>query len=355
MPFTASEIANINNSVLDFYMDKRKVYAQNIQSKPLLGALDGAAGTFPGGKGDVSLAVKSGQGGGSLTGFTHDDQVSFYNPTGTKRVAFTWKEMHIGMGLTHTELKHDGITVIENDASQSTSDKDGREEQALANLLEEKNDAMAEDYAVSMQGLVWGDGTSDTKAIAGIRSLLLTDPDAGTTGGLSRATNSWWRNRALTTDNGATDVISSASGGGVLLQALQGEFRQLSRYAMGGTRWRLFAGSDFIEAIETELRGNGNYTQEGFTNEGRVDGAMADVRFKGKKFEYEPWLDDNSLSKFCYCIDLKRIKLMYMQGEKMKKASPARPHDRFVMYKSLTTTGVMVATQLNTSAIWEIN
>jgi hypothetical protein len=354
MPFTAAELANITNSALDYYMDKGKVFAQNIQSKPMLDAFESAAGTFPGGKGDVSLAVKSGQGGGTLTGYTHDDQVSYYNPVGTKRVNFTWKEMHIGMGLTHTELKRDGITVVESDASQSTSNKDGRETQALANILEEKMDAMAEDYAGSMDDLIHGDGTADTKAIAGIGAFILTDPDAGSTGGLSRATNSWWRNRARTTDNGNTKVTSSASNGGALLQVLQTEFRQLARYAQGGARWRMFAGSDFIGAIETELRANGNYTQDGFTSEGKVDGAMADVRFKGRRFEYDPWLDDNSKSKFCYVIDMKRIKLLYMQGEKMKKTSPARPYDRYVMYKGMTSTAVMVAQQLNTSGVYEI-
>lgn len=355
MPFTASELANITNSALDYYMDKGKVFAQNIQSKPMLDAFEAAAGTFPGGKGDVSLAVKSGQGGGALTGYTHDDQVSYYNPTGTKRINFPWKEMHIGMGLTHTELKHDGITVTEDGASQSTSNKDGREMQALANLLEEKMEAMAEDYAGSMEDLIHGDGTADTKAIAGITSFILENPGAGSTGGLSRVTNSWWRNRALTQANGASKITSSATNGGALLQAMQAEFRQLSRFAQGGTRWKMFAGSDFIEAMETELRANGNYTQEGFTSEGKVDGGMADVKFKGKRIEFDPWMDDNSKTKFMYVIDMRRIRLLYMTGEKMKKTQPARPYDRYVMYKGLTSTGVMVAQQLNTSGVYEIN
>ena len=39
----------------------------------------------------------------------------------------------------------------------------------------------------------------------------------------------------------------------------------------------------------------------------------------------------------------------------MKKTQPARPYDRYVMYKGLTSTGVMVAQQLNTSGVYEIN
>jgi hypothetical protein len=354
MPFTAAELSNIANATLDHYMDKGKVFAQNIQSKPLLQAMDSAAGTFPGGKDDVSLAVKSGQGGGTLSGYTHDDQVSYYNPTGIKRVNYTWREHHIGIGLTHTELKKDGITVVETDASQSTSAKDGREMQALANIFDEKLEDMAEDYADGMNDLLWGDGTSDTKALAGIRAFILEDPDAGTTGGLSRVTNAWWRNRALTTANGASQVTVSASNGGALLQALQKEFRQLSRYARGGTRWRMFAGSDFIGGLELELRANGNYSDSGFMRQGATDGGMADIYFKGKKIEYDPSLDDLSKSKFMFVVDMKRIRLMYMAGEKMKRTQPARPYDRYVLYKGLTTTAVMCAQQLNTSGVYEI-
>jgi hypothetical protein len=74
----------------------------------MLQAFDRAAGSFHGGKGTVSLAVKSGQGGLALTGYTHDDLVNYGNPANIKRLNFPWREHFIGMGLTHTELKHDG-------------------------------------------------------------------------------------------------------------------------------------------------------------------------------------------------------------------------------------------------------
>lgn len=348
MPFTVTELANITNATLDAYLDRGKVHKQNVQNKPMLAAFDAAAGTFAGGKGNISMSVKSGQGGGSLAGYTHDDQVGYYNPATTKRINHAWKEHHIGMGLTHTELKNDGITVTEDAGGQSTSEKDGREEQALANLLDEKIDDMDEDYSKSLDLLIHGDGTADAKALAGIQSLILTSPSTGSTGGLSRSANAWWRNRAL------TGINSASTGGGVLINALQKEFRQLARYASGGTNWRFFAGSDFIDAIEKELRANGNYTQDGFMREGAVDGGMADVKFKGKKFEYDPTLDDLSLAKYCYVIDMKRVKLWYMAGEKKKRTNPARPYDRYVMYRGLTTTAVMAARQLNTSAVYTI-
>ena len=39
MPFTAQELENITNSVLEFHMDPGKVYKQTVQNKPLLNAM----------------------------------------------------------------------------------------------------------------------------------------------------------------------------------------------------------------------------------------------------------------------------------------------------------------------------
>lgn len=359
MPFTAAELANIANSALDHYVGRGEVYAQAIQNKPMMKAFDRFAGKFPGGKGEVSLAVKSGQGGLSLSGYTHDDAVTYGNPASTKRIALPWKEHFIGMGLTHTELKHDGITVVESGADQSTSMKDGREEHALANILDEKVSDMNEDYAVSWDSLIHGDGTSDTKALAGIQSFILANPALGSLGGLNRTTNTWWRNRAATAaanaaGTGNNAITSATANGGALLQFLQEEQRQLSRYAPG-RRSRKFAGSDFIAAMETELRANGQYAQTGWTGgDGAVDGAMPAVKFGGIEIVYDPTLDDLSLPKRMYDIDMRAIRLLYMVGEKMKKSNPARPHDRFVMYQGLTTTAVMIANRLNSSGVYDI-
>lgn len=361
MPFSVEELTNITNSALDVYLGKGEVYKQNIQNKPLIREMDAGAKTFAGGRGQVSLAVKSGQGGLTLSGYEHDDVVQYGNPANTKRINFTWREHFIGMGLTHSELKRDGITVVENGGNQSTSEKSGREEFALANILEEKMDEMNEDYAAGWNTLLWGDGSSDAKAIAGIRSFILDNPALGSTGGLNRTTNLWWRNRAATTaansaSTGFAPISSSASGGGALLQFLQREERQLDRYSRG-RRPMMLAGSDFIGAMEAELRGNGQYAQYGFSGSGQngtVDGKMPPVVWGGMSITYDPTLDSLGLAKRMYSIDKRAIKLLYMDGEKMKKSSPARPHNRHVFYVGMTTTAVMVAQQLNTSAVYDI-
>lgn len=355
MAFTVDEIANINNGTLKVFLDKPKVWAQNIQDKPMLAAFQAKAGSFPGGgttDQKVSIGVKSGQGGGALAGYSGDDQLSFYNPATGKRVEYVWKEHHLGMKVTMTELKIGGINVTEDGTDQTTADMDGAEANRLVNLLDEKNDDMMEDYNKSLDSLIHGDGTSDAKALAGITSLILTAPTTGMTGGLSRDVNTWWQNRAL------LGINSASTGGGVLIKALDPEFRQLGRYAPNGIQGiKLFAGSSFIDAYKNELRANGYYSMDMSTDSSVPDGSMKDPSHGGKQIIYDPWLDDNSKAKYMYAIDMSPggIRLLYMNGNRMKRHNPARPYDRMVMYNGITTTAVMVARRLNSSGVYSIS
>lgn len=350
MPLTAAQLTDINNATYETFLNKGKVLSQYIQSKPLLKAIDGAAGSFAGGRDSVALNVKAGQGGGSLQGYTGDDQLTYYNPTGIKRVRYNWKEHFIGMTITGTELKENGIDLMEDGADQSTVTMSGREAHALANILDEKNEMMAEDYAVSMNDLLWGDGSSDAKALAGIQSLIFDTPATGTTGGLSRSVYPWWRNRS----NIGSEVTSSTANGGALIQFLQAEERQRTKYKTPGSRIIRLAGSDFIGAMETEIRANGNYSMTGF--KGTQDASMGSLTWNGVEIVYDPTLDDLGFSKRMYVLDVGRngIKLLYMDGNRYKKHNPARPYDRMVHYNGISTTAVLVAKQLNTSGVYAI-
>jgi hypothetical protein len=202
MAFTAGEVTNISNAALDFYLNKGDTFKQSIQSKPLLKMMESGAKSFPGGKGNISLAVKGDYGAGGVNdhvvGYTHNDSVGFYTPANIKRVNYPWREHHIGLTLTHTELKIDGISVTDEEGNgASTSNHSDREVTVLVNLLQDKLEDFGEQYSRNMNALFWGDGTADPKALAGMRSIILDVPNAGTTGGLAR-TNTWWQNRAAT-------------------------------------------------------------------------------------------------------------------------------------------------------------
>lgn len=359
MPITAEQLADINASVLETYINKGTVFKQNVSNKPMLDAFNGVAGQFVGGKDFVTYNVSAGQGGGSLQGYSGDDQVGYYNPTGIKTARAAWKEHHIGTVIDHTTLKKDGIDVVEGGSGEeTTSQMSGREKQALANILDEKIEMLGEDYAFSLDRLIHGDGSSDTKAIAGIASIILDDPTAGSTFGVSRS-NTWWRNRAATaafaSAGGQGAITSSSTGGGALITFMDKEVRERSRYAVGSTNLRYFCGKDFVDAYKAELRANGYYTQSGWGGK-TPDGAMKDPMHAGLPLEWDPTLDDLSLSKRCYALDMGKrgIRLLYMNGQRMKKHSPDRPYDRYVLYNGITMTGVMIARQLNTQGVYDI-
>ena len=262
MAFTAGEITNIANSALDYFWSRPEEFYQTLQDKPLLKWAEQNPKTFPGGKGNISVALHGQFGDGSgndvVKGYTHNDTVGFFTPANIVRGNYPWREHHIGLTLTHTELKMDGISVVDTNGENTTEHTD-REETVLVNLFQDKLFELGEQYARGMNGLLWGDGTVDAKALAGMRFLISVDPSIGTVGGLdqSLAANSWWRNRARTTAfgikvggtpalavHGGDSITSDPANGGALLTMLQTEYRQLIRY--GGKPTMGLCGSDFI-------------------------------------------------------------------------------------------------------------
>lgn len=343
MPFTAQELSNIANAALDFHV-RGAAHSNIIQSRPLVKALMEKKKSFPGGKEFITTPVK-GVYTTVIQGFSHDDEVSYSNPANIKRAQAKWYELHSGINVTLTELKVDGISVVDSMDSAKTTEHSQRELTVLTGLLEDKMEDMSEGTARSMDEMFWRDGTQDSKVIPGITSFILDVPSAaGSTFGIDRTANTWWRNRANLL------IDSSTASNQNLVNAMQKDFRQLRRYGKGPTN--LFAGSDFMDLFEKELRSKGNYTLEGWAKSGRIDASIADIEFKGLEVEYTPMLDDLSKSKYCYGLDLNAIKLRNMDGEWEKMHTPARPPEKYVMYRAMTSTGGLIANQLNTSQIW---
>jgi len=353
MAFTAAELTNIANGAMDFFV-KGPTFANYIQEKPLLNAMLAKQKTFPGGKDNISLPVQFGADTTSFQGYTHNDTVGYTNPANIKRALYPWKELHAGISLTLTELKKDGISVVDSLNSARTSEHSERELTALTGLLENKLEDMAQAWAISFDKMLHQDGTQDAKQIAGIASMITADgvtglaPTTGVVGGLDRATIALWRNRAAT---GAGKVAASAAGQ-TLSKFLRSEARQLRRY--GGKPDLILAGSSFIDALELEIAEKGIYTQSGFSK-GSTDIGIADITMRGiGKVVYDPTMDDLGMAKKCYFIDTSNLYLNVMDGEDRKTHNPARPATQYVLYRAMTYTGGLAARQLNGCALYEV-
>jgi len=84
MPFTAGELQNIANASLEYFWKKGSVFSQSLQNKPLLKAMRANKETFPGGKDEISVAVK-GDYTTTIQGYSHDSVVGYQNPANIKR------------------------------------------------------------------------------------------------------------------------------------------------------------------------------------------------------------------------------------------------------------------------------
>lgn len=360
--FSAAQIVHAMATGLDHYV-RGPLFNSGIQDKPTLMAFESKAKQFEGGNENISIGVKFSTGAGGVndgvTGFSHTDSVNFYNPGNGLRANYVWREHHIGMTMSETELKRHGILVDDKFDNKIRRAND-RGLHILANVLDEANADFSEQYAATMNSLVWGDGTADSSALHGLRSFILDVPTVGIVGGLSNVTYPKWRNRAYTAAfaahasydaaHGGDKITSSSSNGGVLLQVLEDEWRQLRRY--GGRPNRFVAGSTFISKMQTEIRANGQYSQVGFKQ--KQDGSMGEMYWKGITVEYDPTLDDLGRAKFAYVWDDSDIYLYALRGDWKRQRTPARPYNQFVFHQSLLCTGQMVARRRNSAGVYEV-
>lgn len=348
MPLSISNFTNVANAALDFYLGGDGL-RQYIQDKPLMKALMAKQKTIPSGYQYVQkpvLFADVGDEANSFEWYSHADQVNFPHPDNDLQAKYQWREIHAGLAITETELTVDGVTLTDSSGPSKVS---GREQTAITNLMDNKMNGMAEGWARNFDEALHLDGTQDAKAFVGLTGLIADDPTADTVGGLSAATYTLWRNRALT---GGNKITASASAQ-TLTKTLRSEVRQLRRY--GGRPDLIIAGSAFIDALESELHEKGTYTQVGFANNGKTDIGLAGISMLGVgTVQYDPSLDDANRSKFAYILDCSKIGLTVLQGRDKVRRTPERPYDQYVYLSGLNWAGTMHCWQRNANGVYEV-
>lgn len=343
------QAADLTNQLLKHYV-RTGALSQTTQDKPLARILREKQKTFPGGNQVISLPVQvafMSDVSGFFAGYSEDDALVYTQAQNVLRAEYNWYEHHAGLEISWTELKKDGITIM--DSMQEREHADAASVRITTGVLKNRIEDFGESWARAFNLTCWLTGAQDAKAFPGVLALLTDTPTTGTTGGLSRATYPAWRHRTLI---GASKIAASPVDQ-TLSKALRSEVRQLRRY--GGKPDILLCGSGFYDGIESEVSEKGVYTQEGFVNEGKTDIGIAQIRMRGVgKFEYDPTLDDLGLAKRCYVIDSRRLKLYPMANEDNKVLHPERPYNAAVYLQSMTWTGGLCVNQLNCHGIYEI-
>jgi len=346
MPLTAQELDNVVNGVLDHYL-REKPLSQTIQDKPLLSRMRAKQKTFPGGRGEIKGNVK-GDYSTSFVGYEYDDTVSYGNPANMKQFSYTYKELHAGISFTNTELKKNGISIVDTLSGENTTQASETEMLEISNILDDKMEDMDEGMARSFNNILWRDGTQSSKVFGGVTSIVALDPTTGVAGGIDRSQNTWWRNRAKVGANKITHSTSLQT----LTKTLRNEVRQLRRY--GGKPNLVLCGSTALERLEAEVAEKGTYTQEGFVKNGTLDVGLADISLRGVgQFLYDPTMDELGMEEFIYILDDRFLQLLVMQNEDMKKHSPARPPEKYVTYRGVTWTGTLISKKMNCHGVYE--
>lgn len=337
-------VQSVTDYALDFYV-RKEMLLQTTQDKPLLAFLEGGKKTFPAAKQYISEPVQGSvmnDTSGFFAGYTGDSALTFTQMALGVRATYAWKEVHAGFVITHTQLKQDGITVV--DGESKTSDHSDAATR-LTPILKSAMADFGESWSRAKNLMLWQDGSQDSNQVPGVQAILQDDPTTGTVGSLSQATYSWWRSRVK------LDLSASAENQ-TITNFFTNEILQLKK--RGGKPSKILCGSAFWAALNIEVRAKGIYTQSGFSNKDN-DIGLQKISIGGiGTFEYDPTLDDLGLSKRCYVFDKSKITLRPMEGEDNKTLLPARPYQYLVMLKSMTWTGGLQATQLNGMGVYGI-
>lgn len=345
---SASEFDAIVNTTLPHYL-KNELYAQADQATPILKIMREKKKTFPGGEGLKLIGTAQFDYTADWEIFSGEDQLGFNEMNNKKLFTYEGIENHMGLKLVYSALKAAGFMITDANTKGSTDFKKVSDSDALriTDYLDGKYKEMDLSSRQSFsKKRIWSDGSN---GFAGIPALISQTPTTGITGGLSRATNAKWRNRALV----GASKISPSAGNQTLSTTMMEEVRQLRRY--GGNPDAVAAGNKAFKAFEMEVAAKGTLSMTGFMN-GTTKIGIKGISLVGlPPIIYEPALDDMDMDDYFYVLDTDAVALTMLEGDDMTVHMPARPHDRMAGYKSLTWTGMLCANKLNSSGVYQVD
>lgn len=340
--FTADQLDQLVQSTLPFYV-KDKLFEQADQATPALKKFQSGKKMYPGGD-TIIINPKFGRELSMDLITASDQELTFGTVNPLKQARYTWDMNHMGLTFTWQEALQAGFSLKSADDGTFTkvTEQDAiRIQGFITSKFEQFDFDTRHSFSIDR---IWSNGTN---GFPGVPALITDSPTTGVTGGLSRVSNTLWRNRSRV---GASKIAYSAANQ-TLTQTLRSEMIQLRRY--GSANHVAYCGSLFLEALRVEMSEKGVYTQTGF-KDSTVDIGINGVSLDGMLFQYEPALDDTGENDRCYIIDHNSIFLYMHSGNDMTMHEPKRPYNVLAYYKSLLWSGAMVAHRLNSSGVYEV-
>ena len=344
MAFTAAELATVASSTIDHYLKNKPIDQVAIET-PLLAKLRKKQKSFGAGQ-NVVENIRTNH--GSNFQWVKGSAVVTYNHRNTvNQATYAWSGWHDGLSLAEDELAANGIIVTDTGGKKYNKAEVAR----LVNLLEEQLESLFEGARIEFARQLYLDGTQSADAIAGLDTLVVTNPATGVVGGIDRAAATYWRN------NTAGAPIAAGS----ILSTMEQHWRACTRN--GGRPDLIVAGGAFIDAFAAETKtSNRVIVQNG--DQARLEGGYSELSFKGTPIIYDPVLDDldtthppaagaPAWSNRCYMLNTKHIRLRPMEGCDFVRRNPPRVYNQYVQYWAIQWKGALTMNRANAqSVLW---
>lgn len=350
MPALGVTAANDIASLALIWYVRGKTLSQTTYDKPFLKWLMAGSKNFSSGNKQISEPIQGlymSDTPGFLQGFSGDDSINFNAASNALRVVYNWYETIASLWITWTDLLIDGISIIDDSKGGRQSEHSEVTMTRLTGLLENRLDDFGESRMRARSDMFWADGTQDPKQVPGVISLITDTPATATAiGGLSSVSNVWWRSRANL-------ALQAQPANSALIQFFNSELVQLKVYGGRPNKW--LAGSQFLDALRSELFAKGYFTLEGFMGSKATDLGMGGIHISGiGKCEFEPTLDRKGQPKRSYIFDGRRLRLRPMEGESSKVLTPERPYNYLVFLHNVKDTEALEVTQLNCHGVYAV-
>lgn len=224
---------------------------------------------------------------------------------------FDWKEVG-------------GTIVISNLEKKRAQGRSAKIDLVTAKANNAKNSMMA-----VLNRMFYSDGTGNGgKDIGGLALLVATTNTSGSPGGISRATFSFWRNRATTAAKTSTAFDN-------LRGAMRSIYNQCSKGAADEQpEWLIFDSTSFA-GYESTLVTNERFGKQ--DKSGKVDGGFRNdmLQFKGADCTF----DEDCPSGYCYVGNSRNLKFNYPAGGWAETFASVEPANQTAEVVKIATVG----------------
>lgn len=352
MPFSSQEITDAGKTSIDMYL-KNKPIDQVAVARPWLRKLMAMKKSFPGAKQYIVEQLRFNY-GSNFTWYYGSQTVSYNSRQTIEQAQYSWRSAHDGFFLDEDRLLQNGIIWNEQGRGGESSRAEAIQ---LTNLLNEQTESLRLGFEEQFSLDLHRAGVPANEEIEGLDHIVSLTPTTGTTGGLNRATYTWWRNNVQT---GVT--------AGQTKDKTEEQWRACIRN--GGAPDFCLAGELWVDQYRTDFTTDGtdiigmfefspNRQSEIYDAVQHREETDTGLRVHGRVMHWDPEFqtldtEDSPATlweKRCYLINCRFLKLRPAEGHDMVSRNPPRVYNRYVHYWALTWKGALCSGRLHAHSV----